>query len=574
MKRFIFLSVFLLALFVGNTQEILPKHLTPEEIAFVQSDKHIRQVSQQKNAPPGAVRTPAEWEEMQAVIITWQGFSSILSQIVESLIDDVEVYIVCNNESTVKNYLSNQGIDYEGKVSFYEISSNSIWVRDYGPNSAYLEETGELVWIDWIYNRPRYQDNAVPENLGDILNIPVYSTNSAPEDLVNTGGNFMSDGLGYGFSSDLVLEENGAQNQYGFSNHSETEVDEIMKQYMGIENYVKMEALPYDLIHHIDMHMKIIDEETMIIGEYPEGVADGPQIEANIQYILSNFKTAYDRDFNIIRVPMPPEGTKYPDTGGDYRTYANALIANKTIIVPTYEEQYDTTALRIWEEAMPGYNVKGINCDQIIPLSGALHCITKEVAAYDPITIQMKTENTWCPDSPFKWEGTIKSNSEITSAKIFYNVDNQGYNELELTTIDNENYSADLGLFEIGSTIQYYIEVINADNKTINRPFPGAEGPRKTIIVNCNPSSLNELTIETPSVFPNPASAITCIDLKKTYNQLRVVLYDVLGNKVLTINEGASAQKLFFDASDLNSGTYVLRFETDSEFFNYKMIIK
>lgn len=50
-----------------------------------------------------------------------------------------------------------------------------------------------------------------------------------------------------------------------------------------------METLPYDGIHHIDMHMKLLDEETLLVSKYPTGVADGPQIEANIQYVLNNF---------------------------------------------------------------------------------------------------------------------------------------------------------------------------------------------------------------------------------------------------------------------------------------------
>ncbi len=574
MKKSVLLVIFICTYFLGSTQKnILPKHLTESEIQYMLSDKFEKPLSLTKNAPPGDVRIPAEWEEMQAVIITWQGFSSLLSQIVEALIEDVEVYIVCNNEAVVKNYLTNQGIDYEGKVSFYEISSNSIWVRDYGPNSAYLKETGELVWIDWIYNRPRYQDNAVPQNLGDILNIPVYSTNSAPEDLVNTGGNFMSDGMGYGFSSDLVLDENGLQNQFGISNHSEEDVDNIMKQYMGVESYVKMEALPYDLIHHIDMHMKIIDEETMIVGEYPEGVADGPQIEANIQYILDNFQTAYGRDFNIIRIPMPPENGSYPNTGGDYRTYANALIANKTIIVPTYEETYDTTALRIWEESMPGYEIKGINCNSIIPLSGALHCITKEVAADNPLTIQMKREDNWCADQSFTWEVLVESIPTINKAKIHYNIDEQGYEEKDLETTDGIQYSVDLGLFEIGTSIEYYVEFENDAGKNMTRPLPGEEGPRVTKIVDCISSTTDHFK-ETPTVFPNPASAITCIDLKRKYSVLKVELYNIIGEKVMTIQEGASAQKLFFDASNLQKGSYILRFETPNEIHNSKIIVK
>jgi agmatine deiminase len=39
-----------------------------------------------------------------------------------------------------------------------------------------------------------------------------------------------------------------------------------------------------------------------------------------------------------------------------YRTYTNAVFVNNTIIFPTYREEYDTTAYRIWGEICPGYN--------------------------------------------------------------------------------------------------------------------------------------------------------------------------------------------------------------------------
>ena len=39
-----------------------------------------------------------------------------------------------------------------------------------------------------------------------------------------------------------------------------------MKKFMGIERYIKMETLPYDEIHHIDMHMKLLDEETILMA--------------------------------------------------------------------------------------------------------------------------------------------------------------------------------------------------------------------------------------------------------------------------------------------------------------------
>ena len=133
---------------------------------------------------------------------------------------------------------------------------------------------------------------------------------------------------------------------------------------MGIENYIIMENLPYDGIHHIDMHMKLLNEETLLIAEYPEGVADGPQIESNIQYIIENYNSAFGTPFNIIRIPSPPSSTgNYPDDNGYYRTYTNSVFVNNTVLVPFYRTEYDTIAQRIYEQALPGYNIVGIDVD-------------------------------------------------------------------------------------------------------------------------------------------------------------------------------------------------------------------
>lgn len=559
-------------------QEILPKYLTPQERKIIDQGIYKPYQSNQITAPPGVVRTPAEWEPMQSVIITWQGFNSILSEIVKYLKDDVEVIIVCDNMSNVKTYLGNKGIDYSENVSFYEIPSNSLWVRDYGPNSGYLEENGELVWIDWIYNRPRYKDDQVPQQLGAFLNIPVYETSTAPEDLVNTGGNFMADGLGTAFSSDLVLDENGANNQYGTSNHSEGAVDSIMNQYMGIDEYIKMEALPYDLIHHIDMHMKLIDEETILVGEYPEGKADGPQIEANIQYILDQYETAYGRPFNIKRIPMPPgPGGNYPNQGDDYRTYANALIANSTIIVPTYTEEFDTTALRIWRELMPGYNVQGINCNQIIPLSGALHCITKEVAVSESSQIAMKKEESWCANETFVFE--VQLNTKQSVAAVNFVLVEDGSEEPIAMNMESEGiYTIDLASYAEGSSIEYFIRVVLENGDEILRPLVGADGPRKTEFIDCGIVSTAKEVVAALNVFPNPASAITCVEVEQFTNEpIRIELINMLGQVVETLGHGqranstiggdkrAYAQKYFFNAQDYSKGHYTLRITVGNE---------
>lgn len=575
MKTYLLL-LFLIGFQLINAQSPLPRYLTDEEKSIANSFNFPEDI-EFTGPPPSEVRTVAEWEEMQAVIISWKGFNSILSEIISSLKEAVDVFIVCDDETSVKMHLDNQGIDYSENVFFYEIPSNSIWVRDYGPNSAYLKETGELVWIDWIYNRPRYKDNDVPTELGKLLGIEVYSTNESPEDLVNTGGNFMSDGLGTGFSSDLVLDENGPFNNYGFSNHSEEEVDEIMNTYMGIDNYIKMQALPYDLIHHIDMHMKLLDEETILVGQYPEEVADGPQIEANIQYVLNNFQTPYGNPYNIVRIPMPPASNgNYPDFGGDYRTYANALFANNKIIVPFYEEKYDTTAQRIWEENMPGYDIIGIDCNNIIPLSGALHCITKEVAVDNPITITMQKYKEQCSDEAFVIEADIKSYSDVEEVNVIV-LNNNESNTIPMLVNSDGSYEADLGFFEMGDEVSYYIEATNVNGKKVFRPLPGESGPRTTSFINCSVVNVSNNDLAKTKIYPNPANSITCIEtnIKNTSN-LVINLLDVAGKNVKELynnNVGAFAQKVFIDASLYKPGTYFVQIKAGGLINTQKLII-
>ena len=167
------------------------------------------------------------------------------------------------------------------------------------------------------------------------------------------------------------------------------------------------------------MHMKLLDEETILVGQYPPGIADGPQIEANLQYVLNNFQTCFGRPYKVVRIPMPPDQNGQYPPSGQYRTYTNSIFVNKTVIVPTYEYQYDTTAFRIYREAMPGYNVVGINCNSIIGSLGAIHCIMKEVGVFDPVWISHATmEPEIFEGDSIAISAVIKTKSGIADASV------------------------------------------------------------------------------------------------------------------------------------------------------------
>ena len=65
------------------------------------------------------------------------------------------------------------------------------------------------------------------------------------------------------------------------------------------------------------------------MSEYPQGIADGPQIEANLQYILNDLKTPFGEKYKVVRIPAPAdfEG-EYPDSqSGDYFRYGSEVEA-------------------------------------------------------------------------------------------------------------------------------------------------------------------------------------------------------------------------------------------------------
>ena len=559
----IFSTIFclcILALHSVNAQ-FLPHQLTAAE---KEVDYNTPAATGFTTPPASEVRTPAEWEEIDGLCVRWNGTfaRTTLRGIVENAKEEVPVYIVTNQNyvDNIEDDLQNNGITLDN-IQFVVEPSNSIWFRDYGQWNVYTNDVDSLLWIDWIYNRPRPNDDVVPEALADLLDIPLYQTLNAPYDLVNTGGNFMVDGFGTAFSSELILEENDASNDFGTSNHSEADVDQILEDFMGIDRYIKMPTLPYDGIHHIDMHMKLLDEETLLIGEYPTGVADGPQIESNLNYVLNNFNSVFGTAYKIVRIPMPPEGGQYPNTNGDYRTYTNSVFVNSTILVPTYEEQWDTTALRIYRDALPGYKVVGIDCNEIITASGAIHCITKAVGADDPLLISHQPlDDTPFVASNYEVEARIQHADGISNASVYWTTDTAaGYSSVPMTlTNPSENtWTGSIPYQNAGEKVFYYIHAEASNGKQQVRPLPAPAGYWKFKVLEDITGILEEdLTV---SVYPNPSRDEFRIRLNEKLKGSYSV-YDLTGREI--VKEAAfNTDVLTLNLVNQKAGLYLVRLE-------------
>ena len=446
----------------------LPHWMTKEESVLWQSYEYP--TNPLFSDPPGTpVRGMAEWEELQGVIITWTSQLSILRQIVDYSQEEGIVYIICSDSNSVKSYLQSGGVPLYN-IEYLITSFNSIWVRDYGPWNAYTNDFDTLNIIDWIYNRPRPLDDVTPVFFANYINAPIYQTTTPPYNLTHTGGNLMVDGHGTAFSSKLILNENTTK--------TEAQIDEIMNKFLGIDRYIKMDNLPYDVIHHIDMHIKLLDEETLLVGEYPPGVADGPQIEANLQYVLNNFQTCFGRPFKVVRIPMPPDQNGQYPPSGQYRTYTNSMFVNKTIIVPTYEYQYDTTALRIYRDAMPGYNVVGINCNSIIGSLGAIHCIMKEVGVFNPVWIShAKMDSEIFEADSIAISAVIKTKSGIANASIYWTTDTTlGFTSSSMQFVSGDSAVGYIPAQTDSTVIYYYISATSNSGRTVTKPLVAPNG--------------------------------------------------------------------------------------------------
>jgi len=495
---------------------------------------------------------------------------------VDYIQDECLVLIVCSDSNSVKNTLTSYGVPLIN-LRFLYAPYNSVWCRDYGRWTIYTNNTDSSRMIDWVYNRPRPADDNVPSYVANYFGLMLHQMTQNPNRIVATGGNFMVDGFGTAFSSKLILNENS-----GLTN---AQIDTMYRKYMGINKYIKMETLPYDGIHHIDMHMKLLDEETLLVGQYPPGVADGPQIELNLQYVLNNYQTCYGRPYKIVRIPMPPSSSGQYPPNSNYYTYTNSLIVNKTVLVPIYNFPQDTTALRIYRDAMPGYRVIGINSNASIPASGAIHCISKEIGVTEPVLIwhpSIRTATTSM--SNYEVKAVIKTKTGIANAKVYWTTDTtQTFQQLNMT-LSNDTFKAYIPSQPLNTKIYYYISATSNSSKTTVKPLTAPSGNFRFTVTNATGITGNEITpvkFALEQNYPNPFNSMTYVKFSIPIwrgvegRNVSLIVFDMLGREVKTLlNEvkQAGSYEFRFDAGNLPSGIYFYKLET-GEYSDIKKMI-
>lgn len=550
--------------------------------------------------PMHPVRAMAEWEEIAAIAITWSAFwedagrDTLLARITQEVKTECDVIILCDNCEQIKEKLFDitglQQLHFDipqpsGEIRTTRIQlrpitggTNRIWIRDYGAHTVYTDAIDSLLLVDWRYNDQYPQADTIPSAaLSRYYDVPLYSTTRDEYALRLDGGNFLTDGMGTAFSSTLVDNRNSFCERCNLT--------QTAAKFMGIQQYHTLPKLRHDVIHHIDMYMKLVDEETIIFGEYPPETDDYARLEANVDYIRNHVKTAYGNDYNIIRIAMPPDSNgEYPDVplGTSkgcsaiglpcFRTYVNALFVNKMVLVPTYGIAYDSIALDIWQRAMPGHRIVGIDCNDIIPQYGAIHCVTKEIGVKRPLWITHEPVRSVCATMErVLFRVQMQHKTGVQAAYLHYRTDeDEAFESYKLTSEDNYQFSISLPNVSPGTNVQYYFSGVAYSGKTITRPITAPLGywsyqvqehcttsvstpilpPALTAIISPNPVRGDYLHCEVHS--PEPTNA-------------RIRVFSVLG-QVVSIDEDVRLKSgtnlLHLPLGRLNKGMYQLDIQT------------
>ena len=387
--------------------------------------------------PAGEPRFVAEFEPMQGVMIRYP--LGIPTSLVAQLSNNCHVYCIVESylQSSAQYDFQNAGVNM-GNLSFVNAPTDSYWVRDYGP--WYIFEDRHPAIVDNVYNRPRPYDDNISGVFADFWSIPMYGMN-----LEHTGGNMMEDGRGHGVSDDLVLQEN---------NNNETNVRNKMRDYLGIDPYHITIDPQGDYIAHVDCWGKYLAPDKILIARMPQNNPRYQYYEQVAQYFETT-NCCWGYPYHVYRVDEPGGNTLAP--------YTNSLILNKTVYVPIGNNTtYNNQALAVYQEAMPGYTIVGVNGSW--QNTDALHCRTRGVMDFDMLFVDHRDvifgEQEWQESIPVtsKFIAYSGANLKQDSLLVYYSIDGGAYQVAHMTATGNpDEYVGYITGYQGGSEINYYV---------------------------------------------------------------------------------------------------------------------
>ncbi len=336
-----------------------------------------------------ATHLPAEWARQSGVQLTWPhrgtDWAPILKEVTECYIRMAleislrERLIIVTPEPKAVEQLLQERLPRRvlGNITLCEAPTNDTWARDHGFITL-LTNMGSLL-LDFQFNGwgkkfPADLDNQICRRMmgQGVLN-GQYEDHL---DFVLEGGSIECDGRGTVLTtSQCLLAPNRNQPL------SKDEIEEHLKRYLRVERILWLDygyLAGDDTDSHIDTLARLCPNDTIAYVQCTEKEDEHYEELKRMEEQLQSFQTLDGRPYRLI--PLPMAKAQYDEEGQRLpATYANFLIINGAVLMPTYEDpERDELARRQLQQAFPRHEIVPIDCRILIEQHGSLHCCTMQ----------------------------------------------------------------------------------------------------------------------------------------------------------------------------------------------------
>jgi len=323
-------------------------------------------------------RLPAEWEPQEGVQLTWPHKDTDWAPMLDEII---AVYYEMAREIAQRERLIIVAPEDAARDCLRIIcDTNDTWARDHGFISL-VDDEGHRKLLDFCFNG---WGNKFEATLDNAINCRLYDSGEISGeycgclDFVLEGGSIESDGRGTIFTTTGCLM---APHRNQPLNKNEIE-QRLMKE-LGAKRVIWIDhgqLTGDDTDGHIDTLVRIAPNDTLLyIGCDDDGDEQYDDLKT-MEDQLATFRTPKGKPYRLLRLPLPDpifdDGERLP------ATYANYLIINGAVLVPTYDQpDKDTEAIRVIQQAFPDRKMIPIDSRTIIRQHGSIHCCTMQFPA-------------------------------------------------------------------------------------------------------------------------------------------------------------------------------------------------
>jgi len=336
-------------------------------------------------------RFPAEWENQSGVLIAWPhagtDWAARLAQVEHTYIALVaaitrfQPVLICvpNNEiqHRAQAYLQKNYVNLE-HVGFVHVDYNDTWLRDSGPISLHCAD-GSFELMDFRFTGwgGKFAANADDQLVSALYQADVFNTNTHLHsvDFALEGGAVETDGAGTLLTTWQCLHAR-------HPNFTRDQLNSQLIQLLAQQRVLWLEngALQGDDTDaHIDTLVRFASPDSIVYqgcnqpndSHYAPLQAMAKELEA--------LRTCNGQPYRLFALPWPQP---IIDNGRRLAaSYANFLIINGAVLIPTYGDLADEPARAVLAKAFPQHEIIPIDCRPLIWQNGSLHCITMQLPA-------------------------------------------------------------------------------------------------------------------------------------------------------------------------------------------------